>query len=213
LEGLIEASAQLRRTADTGTLLNRLASDPAHVPARVALSRFLASQGQFDEAGRIMLAVLQADSGNVAALEQLASVLSDLGDVERMQPVVARLRGEAPAGENTHYYSAALLFMENRTAQALVEAQRVLTANPKHAKAQNLLGACLASLGENDRARAAFQASIAANPRDPATYSNLATLELQSGNRDRAARYFAEALMIDPTSEAARRGLANIPRN
>jgi spermidine synthase len=212
LEGLIEASAQLRRSADTGGLLTRLASDPTHLPAKLTLSRFLASQGQYDEAVRVMLGVLQGDSGNVAALEQLASVLSDLGDAERMRPVVARLRAEGPARENAHYYTAALLFMENRTDQALAEAQRVLSINPNHAKAHNLVGACLASLGQRDKAREAFQASISANPRDPATYSNLATLELQSGNRDRAARYFAEALTIDPTSEAARRGLAEIPK-
>ena len=161
-----------------------------------------------------MLAVLQDDGGNVAALEQLASVLSDLGDVERMRPVVARLRTEAPTSENTHYYSAALLFMENRTAQALTEAERVLTANPKHAKAHNLLGACLASLGRTRQGpRSLPGLDRAPTRRDPATYSNLATLELQSGNRDRAARYFAEALTIDPTSETARRGLAEIARN
>ena len=213
LEGLIEASAQLRRQTDTGALLARLASDPTHLPAKVIMSRFLASQGQYDQAVGIMMGVLQGDPGNVAALEQLASVLSDLGDIERMQPVVARLRAEAPSSEGAHYYSAALLFMENRTALALTEAERVLATNPRHAQANNLLGACLASLGQPDRARAAFQASIEANPKDPAPYSNLATLELQSGNRDRAARYFAEALTIDPTSESARRGLAEIARN
>jgi spermidine synthase len=210
LEGLIEASAQLRRSAETGSLLKRLASDSTHLPAKLTLSRFFASQGQYDEAVGVMLGVLQVDGGNVAALEQLASVLSDVGDAERMRPVVARLRVEKPAGENTHYYTAALLFMENRTDQALAEAQHVLAINPHHAKAHNLLGACLASLGQSDQAREAFQASITANPRDSATYSNLATLELQSGNRDRAARYFAEALAIDPTSETARRGLERI---
>jgi tetratricopeptide (TPR) repeat protein len=213
LEGLIEASAQLRQPAETGALLTRLASDPERLPARITLSRFLASQGRFDEAARIMIGVLQGEPGNVAALEQLASVLSDLGDLERMRPVVVRLRAEAPASEGAHYYAAALLFMENRTELALAEAQQVLALNPRHAKAHNLAGACLASLGQREKAREAFQASITANPRDPATYSNLATLELQSGNRDRAARYFAEALTVDPTSEAARRGLAEIARN
>ena len=188
-------------------------SDPTHLAAKLTLSRFLASQGQYDEAVRITLGVLQDDSGNVAALEQLASVLADLGDVERMRPVVARLRAAAPASEGAHYYSASLLFMENRTELALAEAQRVLAINPGHARAHNLVGACLASLGQRDRARVAFQASITANPKDPATYANLATLELEAGNRDRAARYFAEALTIDPTSETARRGLAGIARN
>ena len=102
--------------------------------------------------------------------------------------------------------------MENRLDLALNEARRVLAINPRHAKAHNLMGACLASLGQRDQARAAFQASLAADPRDPATYTNLATLELQAGNRDRATRYFAEALTIDPDVAAARQGLARIAR-
>lgn len=212
LDGLIRASAPLRRAAETRTVLNRLAADPTHLVARLALSRLLASDGAYDEAVRIPFNILQSNPGNVAALAQMASVLSDLGDTERMKPVVGRLRAEAPSSEAAHYYSAALLFMEDRTDLALAEARRVLDLNPGHAKAHNLVGACLASLGQRDQARAEFQASIAADPRDPATYANLATLEMQSGNRERAARYFAEALTIDPTSEAARRGLAEVRR-
>jgi Flp pilus assembly protein TadD len=213
LEGLIRASAPLRRDAESRAFLEHLAADPTRLTAKLALGRLLTSQGRAGDAVRIIFGILQGDPGNVAALETMASVLSDMGDVERMRPVVARLRHEAPASEAAHYYSAALLFMENRTDLAIGEARRVLAVNPQHAKAHNLLGACLASLGQRDEAREAFQASITANPRDPATYSNLATLELQSGNRDRAARYFAEALTIDPLFESAQKGLAEISQN
>ena len=139
-------------------------------------------------------------------------MLSDLGDTERMRPVVAGLRQHAPASEAAHYYSAALLFLEGRPDLALFEARKVVELNPTHAKAQNLLGACLASQGQRDAARTAFEASIAADPRDPGTYANLAALEQEAGNVDRAAKYFVEALMIDPTSETARRGLAALQR-
>ena len=118
----------------------------------------------------------------------------------------------APASEAAHYYSAALLFLEGRTDLALNEARRVVELNPSHAKAHNLAGACLASQGQRDAARAAFEASIAADPRDPGTYTNLATLEQQSSNVDLAAKYFVEALMIDPASDAARRGLTALGR-
>jgi Flp pilus assembly protein TadD len=72
------------------------------------------------------------------------------------------------------------------------------------------MGACLASLGAREPARAAFHASLDADPRDPATYTNLATLESQSGNRELATRYFAEALTLDPANSAARQGLASL---
>jgi tetratricopeptide (TPR) repeat protein len=210
LDGLIRASAPIQRAADTRALLTRLAATPTHVHAKLALSRFLAAEGAYDQAVQIPLAMVQSDPGNLAALEQLASILSDLGDVERMRPVVASLRQRAPGTEGTHYYSASLLFLEGRADVALAEARRVLALNPGNAKAHNLAGACLASQGQRDAARQAFEASLAADPRDSSTYTNLATLEQESGNLDRAAKFFVEALMLDPASETARRGLAAV---
>ena len=210
LDGLIRAAAPIRRSSDARELLSRLAADPSRLNTRLALSRLLAAEGAYDQAAAIPFAIVQADSTNVAALEQLASILSDVSDVERLRPVVSRLRQVAPGTEAAHYYSAALLFMENRLDAALAESRRVLVINPLHAKAHNLMGACLASLGDREQARTAFQASLKADPRDPATYTNLATLEMQAGNSALATRYFAEALSIDPTSGAARHGLSEL---
>jgi len=208
LDGLTRASAPLQRAADTRALLNRIAADSGQLPARLALSRLLASEGAYDQAVDIAFSIVQSDPNNAAALEQLASILSDVGDVERMRPVVARLRAVAPSTEAAHYYSAALLFMEERVDLALNEARRVLAINPSHARAQNLMGACLASLGRREEARAAFRASLQADSKDPATYTNLAMLETQAGNPALAMRYYAEALTLDPNHAAARQGLA-----
>ncbi|HUE89825.1 MAG TPA: fused MFS/spermidine synthase [Vicinamibacterales bacterium] len=208
LDGLVRASAPLQRTSDTRALLSRLAADPARLTTKLALSRLLASEGAYDQAVAIPFSIVQADPSNAAALEQLASILSDVGDIERMRPVVARLRAVAPSSEAAHYYSAALLFMEERVEPALAEARRVVAINPAHARAQNLLGACLASIGRRDEARTAFQASLKTDAKDPATYANLAMLETQAGNRELAVRYFAEALTLDPSHEASRQGLA-----
>jgi spermidine synthase len=210
LEGLLRASAPLRRNAETRALLSRLAADPARIATKLALSRLLAAEGLYDQAVAIPFSIAQSDPDNAEALEQLASILADVGDVERMRPVVARLRAVAPESEAAHYYSAALLFMEQRMELALTEARRVVALNPTHARAHNLIGASLASLGQRDRAREAFLASLEADPRDPATYTNLATLELQAGNPRLARRYYADALTLDPSSGAAREGLAQL---
>jgi spermidine synthase len=210
LEGLLATTTPAERTHETRAVLSRLASDPGNDAAKLAYSRFLAAQGAYDEAAKIAFGVIQNNTRNVAALEQMASILSDVGDKERMVPIVSRLRAEAPASEAAHYYSAALLFLEGRTELALREAEAVIASNPGHAKAQNLKGACLATLGQRDQARAAFEASLAADPKEPGTYTNLANLELEAGNTDRAAQYFAEALSIDPNSETALAGLARI---
>ncbi len=127
--------------------------------------------------------MLQGDPNNVPALEQLASVLADAGDAGRLAPVVARLLAQAPSDPRAHYYAATLFFLQNRPDQAVREARATVALDPAHAKAHNLIGASLASMGQRDQARAAFEASLKADPREPGTYTNLATLELQSGNR------------------------------
>jgi spermidine synthase len=210
LEGILQAAASLNKIGEAQTFLTRLASAPAHTRAKLALSKVLAAQGQIEEAARIPVSLLQANPADVPALEQLASILSDVGDANRLNPVVQRLVKEAPKNTWAHYYAASLFFIQNRPDMALQAARNSVAIDPANAKAHNLIGAALASMGQADAARTAFETSIKADPREPGTYSNLATLELQSGNRERAIRYFSEALTIDPTSQTARDGLASI---
>ena len=210
LDGLIRAGAALNRIDEVRAALTKMASAPANTAAKLALSKVLASQGAVEEGARIPFGVLQADPSNVPALEQLASILSDIGDASRLEPVVARLVAEAPKNTWSHYYAGSLFFMQNRLDMAVQAARNSISLDPANAKAQNLLGACLASMGQADAARTAFEASLKADPREPGTYTNLATLELQAGNRARALQYFAEALTVDPMSQNARDGLASL---
>ncbi|HYE87269.1 MAG TPA: fused MFS/spermidine synthase, partial [Vicinamibacterales bacterium] len=73
LDGLVRAAASMNQVADAQAFLTRLAANPSHRAARLALSRVLTSQGQIDAAVSIPLEMLQADPDNVPALEQLAS--------------------------------------------------------------------------------------------------------------------------------------------
>ena len=147
------------------------------------------------------------------ALEQLASILSDVGDAARLEPVVQRLVKEAPKSTWSHYYASSLFFHQGRLDMALQAARNAVSFDPGNAKAHNLIGASLASMGNTDAARTAFEASLKADPRDPGTYTNLATLELQAGNRAQARKFFTEALTIDPSSQAARRRTKFNPLN
>lgn len=210
LDGLIRSAAALTRLDDVKAMLTKLASVPTNSAAKLALSRVLASQGAVDEAVRIPLSMVQASPGDVPALEQLASVLSDIGDATRLEPVVAKLVAEAPKNTWAHYYAGSLFFMQDRLDMAAQAARNAISLDPGNAKAHNLLGACLASMGQGDAARASFEASLRVDPRESGTYTNLATLELQGGNRARALLLFSEALTVDPTSQSARDGLASM---
>jgi spermidine synthase len=208
--GLIRAAAATNRSrlSETRAQLERFAAERSSVEAAVALSRLLAVQGSIDEAFGVAVEAARRQPRNLRVLEQLASVAADAGDSEQLQSVVGRLREVAPASEVTRYYAASLAFMQNKPSLTVSELEPVVRENPNHALAQNLMGAALASLGDRERARQAFDASLRADPLGAGTYTNLATLELESGNLDAAAQRYAEALTLDPSSETARRGLA-----
>jgi len=210
LDGLLRAAVSLNKIIEVEHLLTRMAAPPANTGAKLALSRLLASQGNMEAATRIPVTLLEANPADVPALEQLASILSDLGDAAGLEPVVQRLMREAPKSTWSHYYASSLFFQQGRLDRALQAGRNAISIDPGNAKAHNLVGAALASMGNTDAARIAFAASLQADPRDPGTYTNLATLELQAGNRDRARNYFLEALTIDPLSQGARDGLDSI---
>ena len=134
LEGLVRAGAAASRVPETVALLRELAAPPDRVEAQVALSRLLASTGAVQEAAGIAFAAAERHPSDVGALEQLASVLSDVGDKERLLPVVSRLRTIAPTADATRYYSASLLFLDGRTDQAIAEARVLVDASPGHAR-------------------------------------------------------------------------------
>jgi len=207
LDGLIRSAVGSDRIDEAGRRLSELASLSGNVPARLALSRLAASQGRWNDAGRLAFSAVQEQPGNADALVQFASILADMGDVERLAPVVARLRGEVPSLADTRYYAAMLAYLQQRPDIAAREAAAALAADPRHARAANILGASFASLRQREQARTAFTRALALDPRAPATYANLATLEQEAGNRDEARRLFVEALTIDPTNDGARQGL------
>jgi spermidine synthase len=213
LDGLVRASASLNKIYDVQSRLTALAADPTHQAAQLALSRVFASQGNIEAAVRIPVNQLQANPADVPALEQLASILSDIGDVGRLEPVVQRLVTEAPKNTWAHYYAASLFFIQGRLDMAMQAARNAIALDPSNAKAHNLIGACLASMGQTEAARTAFETSLKTDPREAGTYANLATLELQTGNRDRARKIFVEALIVDPNNQAARDGLAAMTSN
>jgi spermidine synthase len=207
LAGLSQAAAPAGKTDEEWRWLKSIAAAaPRNADVRIELSRLLAARGDFQSGVDEATEALRIAPDDARAGEQLASVYADAGDGDRLAPLADALVGRFPARAEPRYYRATALFLHGETQQAIEEVRRVVAAHPDHARAQNLLGAACATLGQRECAEAAFRASIGANPHDASTYVNLGTLYLQTGN-PAAADVFAEALAIDPASAAARSGL------
>jgi len=208
LQSASDAAAGANQQAAHRTWLEDLArSEPANAGARIELSRVRAAAGDFEGAVAAASDARRLEPDNPRATEQLASVFADMGDVQRLEPLADLLVARYPDRDEGRYYQAAALMLRDRPVEAADIARRVVTANPRFARAQNLLGAACATIGQRDCAEAAFAASILLNPREPSTYVNLGVFYLQNARPANAADSFGEALALDPSSQAAQDGL------
>ncbi len=209
LRGLSRAAAPQAQTEAVRQSLETLArQQPFNAAVRVELSYVAAAAGRLQDAVAHARDAIGLAPDDPRALEQLASVLADAGDAERLTAVADDLLSRFPDRAESRYYAAVSLMLRGRPADAAGQIRRVLAVAPDHAKGQNLLGVACAAARDLACARAAFVRSIEIDARDPAPYVNLGVLHLESGDAPLAASRFAEALSLDPASAAARDGLA-----
>jgi Flp pilus assembly protein TadD len=209
LDGLLRAAVGAGRLSSTTALLRNLAANTRSVPAMVALSKLLAGQGQFAEALEAAKQAATLEPDDVSVLEQLCTVLADQGDVEGSERVVAALETSGATRTVALFHRARLEYVQGRFARAVDLLERAAGIDRRNVMVFNLLGGAYESLGDNDRARRAFEASLQVNPRDPAVLLNLGTIALRSADPTAAAERFAEALYISPGLKPALRGLAD----
>ena len=209
LAGLVKAAASARKQPETLEWLKTIASrEPTNAPIRIELAHLYAAGGDGNAAIEAASAAMRLAPEDPRAAEQLASIVADAEDADRLEPLAAALAARFPDRPDPRYYQATVLFLRGRAEEAIAAIRGVVDRHPDHARAQNLLGAACATLGRRECAQSAFEASLRADPKDPSTYINLGLFHLEAANPQEAARYFAEALSIDRHSEAARSGLA-----
>jgi len=174
----------------------------------VAISKLMASTGSTAEAIAIARDAVRASPQSAIALEQLASLLADAGELAELDATVVTLRTAAPQGPAGYYYAGAAAFMRGDVEGAVRWCDQAIAFDASYAPVYDLLGAAHTKLQHPDEARAAFMKSLAFDAHDSTAYTNLGVLELGLGRRQQAARYFAEALWLTPDSPVARQGLA-----
>ena len=201
LRGSATAAAAMQQLAEeTEWLRQRAAEAPNNAALRVALSYVLAMAGQMDAAVAAAVDANETDPGSPYPLEQLASVLADLGDAARLEPLANALVTRFPDRADSRYYRATAHFLRNRVGEAQKETSRLLELNPNDARAHNLRGILCASANDLACAKSAFDASLRLNPRDASVYANLGNVHLELGNPIDAIGMFREAVALDPTA-------------
>ncbi|MCX6553027.1 MAG: fused MFS/spermidine synthase, partial [Acidobacteria bacterium] len=188
LDGFVQAAGATGQQAEAlARLKDMIGGKPGISTIRIAASRLLASSGAFQDAIAVLTprGAIELDEG--ALLEQLASIYADLGESQKLDQTVARLRQFRPDTARTFYFAAAAEFLRQRFAQAATLAEKSVALDPQSSSAHNLVGVSRASEGRPEQARHAFLKALVLAPRDVTTYVNLGLLELSAGNRAAAA--------------------------
>ena len=187
LRGGATAAGALRQLPqETEFLRKRVADTPRNSAVRAALSYALAMAGDMEAAMAAAVEANQVDPSSPYPLEQMASVLADVGASAKLQTVAEELVTRFPEREDSRYYNATSLFLRDRTAEAREEIRRHLALHPKDAPGHNLQGILCAVDNDLSCARSAFEASLKLNPRDASVYTNLAKVHLELGQRKEA---------------------------
>src|SRR5262249_54503989 len=141
LRGVSEAAGSAGRREDERAWLEALArAQPTSVAIGVELSRVRAASGEFDDAVAAASEARRLAPDDPRPMEQLASVLADMSDGQRLEPIADALVARFPGREDGRYYQATSLFLRGRIDEAAAAAQRLVETDPRSAKAQNLLG-------------------------------------------------------------------------
>ena len=213
LDGLVRTAILLHRGDEAlAALQSGAGASLAQPPLLIARSKLLAATGATNDAVAMAQRAVSAAPNLPAALEQLASLLADSGNVGELERTVVALESVAPATAPTRYYEAVLALLRDRPDEAVRLAGEAVAIDKSYAPVYDLLGAAHTKLGHGREARAAFETSLGFDAHDSSAYTNLGLIELVDGNRDRAARYFAEALWLVPDSRTAREGLLRAQR-
>ncbi len=209
LDGLVRSATLTGHAGDALAWIKSLtAGRTVSAEMLVATSKLLAASGAPGDAIEAARQATRAAPASAAGFAQLASLHADAGDAAQLDAAIASLRAIASGAPATEYYAAVSAFLRGDAAGAVAIAERAIAAHPDYAPVYDLAGAAHTKLGQPDKARAAFEASLRFDPHDSTAYTNLGLLDLAAGHHDAAARHFAEALWLAPESPTAREGLA-----
>jgi Flp pilus assembly protein TadD len=211
LSGYVGAAAATGHLGEAEKYLRHRIALTDTAPLSVELSRVLAARGDLEQATLAAQHGAALDPSDDRALDQLVTVLADSRNDAALEQFVTLLVRTGATRPNTLYAQMQLALLRGGYAQAAAFGERLTSTDTleEHAARNfNLLGLALDGLGDDARARQAFEASLRIAPRTPAVLMNLATTELKAGRPEIAEKRFSEALFLSPTLAPALDGLA-----
>ena len=167
-------------------------------------------EGKLPEAEEALRACLASHPGELEALRLLAFTVARQGrDVEAESLFDLYLK-HRPADDGARFGFAEVLFRRTRGAAAYAQLAPLFERNPTHTAYRNLLAACLAQIGEWDRALALYQALLFEYDQQPRIWLNYGHALRSLGRATEAADAYRRAIALRPAFGEPYWSLANL---
>ena len=161
-------------------------------------------------AERLLKPFLKRHPDTVAALRMLAEVAGRLGRYDDAEVLLARCLELAPNFAPARHNHALVLYRQNRPAEAIAEADRLLADEPGHPAYRSLKAAALAQIGEYDAAIAGYQAVLAEHPLQPKGWMSLGHALKTVGRTNESIAAYRSSLEQQPGLGESWWSLANL---
>lgn len=167
-----------------------------------------------DPQARFTLAMLYARDGRLLeGYNHLQAADQATGGPSQRAPVVRQIVGDAegllrsnPSDLLARYRLAFARFFLGDHGGAMNEMQRIIAVEPRNDWAWGYLGAGYSTLGQTDRAIAAWERGLAINPKNAALHYVLGLSYAKKGDKKKAAAHFAAAYRDRTLYEYVTRG-------
>jgi tetratricopeptide (TPR) repeat protein len=186
------------------------ATDPRHVPVRIALGYYRRKQNDLDGARRDLIEACRLAPQDRAARVALVECLIDRDEISEAARHMQDLPGAWWTDARLHYLQARLAERLGQPAQALDSYRAAVTTDPDHRESLYRLGQLLLEAGHGDAAKPHLDRAqkladreillgTLADRREPARYAvQVARLEHELGHDRLAVAWYRESVRLNP---------------
>ena len=179
--------------------------DPALIEAAAALI-----DNRLGEAEQRLRDHLADHPADVAALRMLAETGARLGRYEDAERLLVGCLEIAPGFAAARHNLATMLYRQNKSAEALVQIERLTDRDPRHPGYANLRAAILSRLGEYDTAIGIYETMLAQFPNQPKGWMSYGHALKTVGRQADCIAAYRKCLELAPGLGEAWWSLANL---
>lgn len=164
--------------------------------------------GRLADAERLYGRVLEAEPGNLDALNLRGVLAQHMGQSDVAESFMRRALAVDPRFADAHYNLGIALKEQGRLEDAVSAYRESLRLGEPSPDALHNLGDCLRELARHDEARESLRQSLAIDDGDPNVHNSLGSVHYETGALGEAIASYTRAIELDPDHCAAHGNLA-----